>query len=174
MTNYLHDDFAYYGFELHYAGITPKLYAEELLDFGNCGIEDYKFLCFNGEIYCFWIDFNRNSNHKRNVYDLNWNLLPWNQWTYGNYEGEVQKPENFDEMINIVKALCKGFDHVRVDLYNVRGKIYFGEMIFTNGGGYKPIQPQEMDFELGKVWNLEITNNRLKEHKKWDYLQEKH
>ena len=155
MTDYLRDDFAYYGFELHYAGIKPLIYAEQLLDFGdNSGVEDYKFLCFDGKIRCFWVDFNRSTNHKRNMYDLDWNLLPWNQWNYGNYESEFERPENFAEMVSVASELCKGFDHVRVDLYNVNGKIYFGELTFTNGGGYEPIHPREMDFELGSLWKL--------------------
>lgn len=154
MNEYLHDDFAYYGFELHYAGIKPLIYAEELLDFGESNIEDYKFLCFDGKIPYFWIDFNRNSNHKRNMYDLEWNLLPWNQWNYGNYEGIVEKPANFEEMIEVASKLCRDFDHVRVDLYNVNGHIYFGELTFTNGGGYEPIYPSKMDYELGSKWNL--------------------
>ena len=154
MNNYLQDDFAYYGFELQYAGIKPLIYAEQLLQFDQSGVEDYKFLCFNGKIHCFWIDFNRNTNHKRNVYDLDWNLLSWNQWHYGNYNGKLEKPSNFTEMINVAGELCKGFDHVRVDLYNINGKIYFGELTFTNGGGYEPIYPREMDFELGKLWKL--------------------
>ena len=154
MNDYLQDDFAYYGFELHYAGIKPLIYAEQLLDFDETGIEDYKFLCFDGKIHCFWVDFNRHTNHKRNMYDLEWNLLPWNQWHYGNYEDEFEKPSNFEEMVRVANELCKDFDHVRVDLYNVNGKIYFGELTFTNGGGYEPIYPREMDYELGGLWKL--------------------
>lgn len=158
MNNFLNDDFAYYGFELHYSGIKPLIFAEELLDFGDSNIEDYKFLCFDGKIHYFWVDFNRNTNHKRNMYDLEWNLLEWNQWHYGNYTKKIEKPKNFDEMIEIVQKLSAGFDHVRVDLYNINGKIYFGELTFTNGGGYEPIYPREMDYELGKLWNLQNYN----------------
>ena len=101
-----------------------------------------------------WVDFNRNTNHKRNTYDLEWNLLQWNQWNYGNYDGTFEKPANFDEMVEVAKALSKGFDHVRVDLYNINGQIYFGELTFTNGGGYEPIYPREMDYKLGSMWKL--------------------
>ena len=57
-------------------------------------------------------------------------------------------------MIEIARVLCFGFDHVRVDLYNVDGKIYFGEMTFTNGQGYENIYPPEYDDYLGGFWNL--------------------
>lgn len=156
MNRFQKEDFAYYGFELHYANIRPLIYAEKLLKFDENGIEDYKFLCFDGKIECFWIDFDRNTNHKRNVYDLNWNLLSWNQWNYGNYKGKVKIPDNFSEMVKIVETLSKDFDHVRVDLYNVKGKIYFGELTFTNGGGFEKLEPIEQDFILGKKWNLKI------------------
>lgn len=156
MTDFIKDDFAYYGFELQYSGIKPLIYAEKLLEFDDSGIEDYKFLCFDGKVDYFWIDFNRYSNHKRNMYDLNWNLMPWNQWTYDNYKEKVNKPSNFDEMVECALALCRGFDQVRVDLYNVNGNIYFGELTFTNGGGYEVIIPQEMDFELGSKWKIDI------------------
>ena len=62
-------------------------------------------------------------------------------------------------MVTVASELCRGFDHVRVDLYNVNGKIYFGELTFTNGGGYEPIYPREMDFELGSLWNLSCKKN---------------
>ena len=156
---WLKENFAYYGFELHYAPIKPLIYAEQLLDFGDQGIEDYKFLCFDGNARYFWIDFNRSSNHKRNMYDMDWNLQAWNQWHYGNYDDTVEQPNNFNEMKEVAKKLAKGFDHVRVDLYNVNGHIYFGELTFTNGGGYEHIVPQEYDFILGNCWTLPKKDN---------------
>ena len=57
-------------------------------------------------------------------------------------------------MIEIVKELSQGFSHVRVDLYNVDGKIYFGEMTFTNGSGFEEITPLSADLMLGNLWKL--------------------
>ena len=57
-------------------------------------------------------------------------------------------------MINIVEILAEGFSHVRVDLYNVDGKIYFGEMTFTSGGGYRLIHPEEYNYIIGDLWEL--------------------
>ena len=54
--------------------------------------------------------------------------------------------------------LCQGFAHVRVDLYNVNGKIYFGEMTFTNGSGLDPIVPIEYDKMLGDLWEIDFKN----------------
>ena len=57
-------------------------------------------------------------------------------------------------MCKIANTLCKGFRHVRVDLYNVDGKIYFGEMTFTNGSGMEGIYPKEYDYKLGDLINI--------------------
>lgn len=150
---WLKTDYGWKSLELQYSKIERKIIAEELLQFKG-GIEDYKFLCFNGEIYYIWIDTDRFSNHKRNIYDLDWNIQPWNQKDYGNIEFDVPKPKNFDKMIEIVQTLCSGFSHVRVDLYNIDGRIYFGEMTFTNGSGFEKIIPDQYDIELGQLWNL--------------------
>lgn len=138
-------------FEMHYSPIQPKIIIEQFINDSNGELNDFKFLCFNGNVKYCWVDLNRHSNHKRNVYDLNWNLQPWNQYSYGNYLGEVSKPQNFDKMVEIAHILCQGFKHVRVDLYNVDGKIYFGEMTFTNGSGYEKITPESYNLMLGDM-----------------------
>ena len=58
-------------------------------------------------------------------------------------------------MIDIAKVLCVGFPHVRVDLYNIDGKIYFGEMTFTNGSGFEKITPYEDNLMLGELWGID-------------------
>ena len=150
---YLKRDFSLFTFETHYHKIKPKVLIEQYLE---KDINDYKFLCFHGKIYYVWVDFDRFTNHKRNIYDLNWNLQEFNQRSYGNYLKEFNKPNNFDEMIEIVKKLCEGFDQVRVDLYDVEGQIYFSEMTFTNGSGLEPIEPSSYDEMLGSLWGLNL------------------
>lgn len=140
--------------EMHYKDISPKIIAEEFIDSGSHDLVDYKFLCFDGVPYYCWVDMDRFTNHTRNVYDLEWNLQTWNQRSYGNYKGVINKPKNFNMMIEIVKELSQGFSHVRVDLYNVDGKIYFGEMTFTNGSGFEEITPLSADLMLGNLWKL--------------------
>lgn len=149
-------DFGYFnGFETHYSNIVPQIMAEEYLETEYGELQDYKFLCFNGEPYYCWVDLGRYSKHTRNVYDLEWNLQPWNQATYGVYKEPIPKPLNYDKMIDLVRILCKDFAQVRVDLYNVAGKIYFGEMTFTNGRGFDRIIPEEYDLILGDLWVID-------------------
>ena len=145
-----------FGFQLHYDDIEPKIIAEELIQDSEGQLNDYKFICFDGEVHYCWVDVGRNTNHKRNVYDLDWNLQDWNQHTYANTDMELPRPKNYDLMIDLAKELCQGFSHVRVDLYNVDGKIYFGEMTFTNGSGFELIHPHSANLHLGSLWDLPI------------------
>lgn len=161
INDWLRTDFGYKTLELHYAQIEPKIIAEEYVESRFGELQDYKFLCFNGKPHYCWVDMGRYSEHTRNVYDLNWNLQPWNQETYEHYKEPIPRPENFDKMIEIATILSKGFPHVRVDLYNVEGKIYFGEMTFTNGGGFDRILPPEFNTELGDIWDFSEYKNKL-------------
>lgn len=156
--DWLDTDFGYKSLELHYSAISPKIIAEEYIETEIGELQDYKFLCFDGQPYFCWVDMGRYSHHTRNVYNLDWELQPWNQETYAHYEKPIEKPKNFDKMVELVKTLAQGFAHVRVDLYNVDGKIYFGEMTFTNGGGFDRILPMEYDKMLGDLWNLPRMN----------------
>ncbi|WMC92271.1 ATP-grasp fold amidoligase family protein [Kineothrix sp. MB12-C1] len=104
-----------------------------------------------------WVDVDRFNKHKRNVYNMNWELQNWNQRGYGNTKFTIKRPENFEQMIDIARRLAGGFSHVRVDLYNVEGKIYFGEMTFTNGSGFEEIVPASADLMLGHLWKLNMT-----------------
>ena len=151
---WIKQDFAFSGrgFEMHYSHITPKIIAEKYIVDSNGELNDYKFLCFDGVPYYCWVDVGRFTDHRRNVYDMNWVLQPWNQYSYRNTEQILDKPDNFDDMIRIVKTLCKGIPQVRVDLYSVNGKIYFGEMTFTNGKGYELIYPEKYNVMLGSLW----------------------
>ncbi len=157
INDWLNTDFGYKTFELHYSKIVPKIIAEEYIETKTGDLQDYKFLCFDGKPLFCWVDIGRYSNHTRNVYDLNWNLQPWNQEALGHYDKEIPKPINFAKMIELATVLSTGFSHVRVDLYNVEGKIYFGEMTFTNGGGFDRILPSSYDVELGKLWKLDVS-----------------
>ena len=156
---YLKMKFGYNTCELHYNDIKPKIVAEKLMSLSGKNLLDYKFFCFDGVPYFCWVDVGRYTQHRRrNFYDLNWNLQHWKQ-SYDNTEKEIDKPINFDKMIDIATKLSKGFSHVRVDLYNIDGKIYFGEMTFTSCSGFELIEPESANLMLGKLWNL---NTELK------------
>lgn len=142
--------------EWHYSKIKPCIIAEQYIESGKTDLQDYKFLCFDGEPYFCWVDVDRYTDHKRNVYDLNWNLQNWNQRNYGNAHGKLDKPQNFEKMVEIARVLSQGFSHVRVDLYSIGEKVYFGEMTFTNGSGFEEIEPHSANLMLGRLWKLSM------------------
>lgn len=149
---YLHYDWGFQTLELHYSSIKPMIIAEELLPTDDTDVPDYKFTCFDGVPYYCRVDIGRYHDHRRNTYDLDWNLQSWNAGRYPNTDYEFPKPENFDLMIELATKLSQGFPQVRVDFYNIDGRIFFGEMTFTSGSGFEPIFPEDMDYELGKLW----------------------
>lgn len=148
-------DHAFTSFEMNYKDIPRKIIAEKYLSDENGELPDYKFLCFDGVPYYCWVDKGRFTNHTRDIFDMDWNLQPW-QDAFPNSGLKIQKPKNFNKMKEIVKILCKGFLHVRVDLYNLNGVIYFGELTFCESSGFCLITPDSYDYKLGQMWNLPI------------------
>lgn len=142
-------------YEPHYSKIKRKILVEKYMEDSKGELVDYKFLCFDGKPKFVWVDYDRFSNHRRNVYDMDWNLQPWSQYTYENYGGGA-KPLNFEQMKEVASKLCKGFIHVRVDLYNIDGQIYFGEMTFTNGSGFEQLYPKEYEKKIGDLIKLPL------------------
>ena len=140
------------GREWAYTGIKKsQIIAEELLinkQNPDAGIEDFKILCFNGEPKYIIVDKDRYVDHKRNFYTTNWERK-YVTTDHEQFETEYPKPENLDEMLEIARKLSEDFPFVRVDLYNVDGKIYFGELTFYPWTGYVQFTPDEFDFELG-------------------------
>ena len=155
--------FGYSSCELHYTRIKPLIIAEEYLPLDD-GLNsssqvDYKFWCFNGETkYCF-VCYDRHGSHA--VYDLYTNE-PWEPHriaiskAYSKQQfKDIPAPKNLDKMIEIAKNLSKGFPQVRVDLYNLEGKIYFGELTLTSGNGKMLYFSQEFLNELGSYVKLD-------------------
>ena len=147
----MHRDYAFKaGLELQYRGIEPKIIAEKYMADSKGELNDYKIICFNGEPKFVWVDCGRYSEHTKNIYDLNWNLQPF-MMTYPVSKNKIPKPQNLDKMIELAKKLCKDFAFVRVDFYNVDGKIYFGEMTFTSMSGTDKFKPEKYDLEMGNM-----------------------
>lgn len=148
--------------EWNYRDIPARIICEPVLrdQFGRLPM-DYKFFCFGGEVKIVSLDIGVASeegehalDYYRNIYDRNFELLPVTE-TRKNYEGEVKKPEKYELMVEYAEILSKPFRHCRVDLYNVDGKIYFGEITFHHGSGCNHFQPEEWAVKLGSYINIE-------------------
>ncbi|MBQ4109871.1 MAG: carbonic anhydrase [Clostridia bacterium] len=138
----------------------PKIIIEQLLEDKeqkDNSICDYKFMCFGGKPEYVVYDVDRFTNHKRNIYDLNWeNLNVASDCPC--CEEVITPPENLVEMTKIATKLSEDFPAVRVDLYSINGKIYFGELTFFPWSGYVQYTPDQFDFDVGNKFVLPKKN----------------
>ncbi len=152
----------YFSREWNYKNVPRRIVVERVIRDKDGRLPvDYKFMCFSGEpTYLFLdiglIDKNNvyNHNYPRNIYDMNFNLMPFKE-TRENYLGNVEKPKNWEKMIEIARDLSKPFPFCRVDLYNLDGKIHFGEITFYHGGGCNDIKPDEWNYKLGDLIKID-------------------
>lgn len=140
--------------EWAYQPIKRKIVIEKLVKDENGDLpKDYKFFVFHGECRLIQVDQNRFSKHVRTLYSTDWKPL---EISYSFPMGpEEPAPSKIDSMINLSEKLSKHFDFVRVDLYIVEDRIYFGELTHYPESGLGRFSPDSFDFELGKYWKLE-------------------
>ena len=144
---------AWVGWEMHYREIPPKIIIEQFL---GDPINDYKFFCFAGvPVFCS-VEMDRFTRHTRNFYNLNWERQPFSLG-YPNNTIDPQCPREFQRMRTIAEKLSEGFPHVRVDLYFVNNRIYFGEMTFTHANGLQRFTPDEWDYKFGALWPFDTS-----------------
>lgn len=122
--------------EIHYAGIKPLIICEQFLEdeSGNPPV-DYKMFCFHGKVHCTMVCTGRYSADLRfDYFDREWNK----RLLYGSKlappDKKIVRPASYEEMVFTAERLSRPFPFVRVDMYDVRGKAYFGEMTFTPNG----------------------------------------
>ncbi len=144
-------NFAWAGLELQYRDIVPKIIAEEYLENIDGDLFDYKFWCFNGKVEFVMFLSERAKELRMNNYDKDWNLLSFT-YDYQNSDREIKRPKNLEEMIRLAEKLAEGFNHVRVDFYQLNdGQIKFGEMTFTSACGKAKWSDEEINHALGKL-----------------------
>lgn len=141
--------------EWPYKYVPKRIIAEQFIQSSDGDLRDYKFFCFNGEPRFLKVDFGRYKEHHANYYDLDWNFLPFGESALPPIESHIEvKPKNFDEMCKIARTLSKETKFLRVDLYNVDGKIYFGEMTFYPASGMGHFTSTEWEIKVGDMLNL--------------------
>lgn len=149
------ENYYYWSREWPYKNVPRKIIVEKyMIDESGYELKDYKFFCFNGVPKLFFIATDRGENTTCfDFYDMSFNHLPVIQG-HPNAKKEIKKPQNFESMVDIAKKLSKGIKQVRVDLYNVNGQIYFGEMTFFHFGGMVPFVPESFDYKLGELFSF--------------------
>lgn len=146
-------NYYYQNREWPYKQVKPRIIAEQyMVDESGYELKDYKFFCFDGEVKLLFIASDRGSKTeetKFDFFDTNFNHLPFTNG-HPNSTKKIAKPQGFEEMKKIAALLSKGHPHLRVDLYDINGKIYFGELTFYHWSGMTPFEPMEWDYKLGE------------------------
>ncbi|OQW41173.1 MAG: hypothetical protein A4C66_10160 [Nitrospira sp. HN-bin3] len=154
LDGWLASDYYWQAREYQYYGIQPRIVIEEYLKTENAsGLLDYRFWCFGGVPEVIQVD-----NHAHDInpfFDIHWNHLD----LYYRPKATrpcIPKPRNLERMIQLASQLSNGIDFVRVDFYNIEGKIYCGELTFTPVGGIFTFSPAHWDMKLGEKWALPL------------------
>ncbi len=144
------------GREWPYKNVKPRIIVEKYMeDKAQEELKDYKFMSFNGKVKCSFVCSDRYGEDglKVDFYDLEWNKMPF-QRHYPNSKENIQKPKNYELMIQLAEKLSNGIPFVRVDFYEINGKVYFGELTFFPGSGFEEFTPEKYDRILGDMLEL--------------------
>jgi hypothetical protein len=136
-----------------YRNIKPSILVESFLDENGNAPVDYKFFCFAGRAEYLQMNFNRFGNQSEKFFDRDFMPLDLWQGTPTHLE-PVARPANYTELVNLADTLSRGFDFIRVDLYSVSGRAYFGELTCYPSAGCDPLKPKSYDFLWGEKWKV--------------------
>ena len=165
LEKWLNVDYEFMSGEWPYSGLK-YIVCEKFLEDKKAGeLLDYKFFCFSGEPYLCFFCSDRKNHVKSDFYDMNWVKQDF-RWYYEPSGRVFEKPETFELMKKYAQILSEGFPFVRVDFYEVEGKVYFGELTFFHGGGLGWFKPDEIDRQLGEQLILPQKSNPLP----WDIV----
>ncbi len=154
LNTWLKEDFWRVSCEPHYKRISKKILCEEFLE---NDIIDYKFFCFNGSPEFFYVSRGVAGSFRNACVVFmkpNGEYTDFQRTDHKQFDEKPQIPEQIGEMLDIAANLSEDFPFVRVDLFNVEGKIYFSELTFTPCAGMMPLTPSEADEEIGRLVDL--------------------
>lgn len=147
-------EYTKYNKEYPYKNVPHRFIAEKYMEDESGELRDYKIFCFNGKAQFLFVATGRQKGDTRfDFFDCAFNHLPVLNG-HPNADVMPEKPENLDEMLSVAEKLSAGIPHVRVDLYNIRGHIYFGELTFFHWSGMVPYEPIEWDYKFGDYLQL--------------------
>jgi hypothetical protein len=156
-----HSSGYWYGREWPYKNVKPCIIAEQYMEDEDGELKDFKFFSFDGETKAMFVAtdrFNKEEDTKFDFYDTQFNHMPFTNG-HPNATRQINKPQNFDLMIQLASKLSKGYPHIRVDFYEVNGKVYFGELTLYHWSGFVPFNPPLYDKMFGDWIKLPSKNN---------------
>ena len=157
LNKWMKKNWYWFGREWPYKDVTPRIICEEFITKDNTIPEDYKIMCFNGKPKYIQIHRDRfGTDYTQDFYDLDGNLMPFNNIGYKNSDIKKLNIKDFSEMLELASKLCKDTYQLRVDFYRVEGKIYFGELTFFDASGFAEFEPEEYNYIVGNGIALPI------------------
>lgn len=153
----LNRNYYYQGREWAYKDVKPRIIAENyMVDESGYELKDYKFFCFNGVVKAMFIATDRQvvgEETKFDFFDADFNHLPFTNG-HPNSKQIIQKPTQFEQMKQLAVILSDGIPHARIDFYEIKGQIYFGEITLSHWSGMVPFEPEEWDYIFGEWLTL--------------------
>lgn len=148
----LKQNYFLYGREWPYKNVPRKIICEQYMEnYSTPDLRDYKFFCFSGIAKCYKIDFDRFIDHRANYYDMNNNILTLGEKSCPPvFNKKLVQPISIGKMKDLAEFLSKEIPFLRVDFYDVNGRIYFGELTFSPASGMGKFLSQEWDDLLGE------------------------
>jgi len=161
LRQWMKEDFYSQERERQYKPGKQRIIAETYMEDEFGGLRDYKIHCVQGVPRYVQVDTDRFTDHKSQILHTNWeDASSLNPSSFSEATTLPQKPSTLDEMLKIAAVLSADFPYVRVDLYSVKNKIYFGELTFTPGSGIVKL-PIKADMEFGEMIDLEAYKKPL-------------
>ena len=144
--------------EWPYKNIERKILCEQFMEDKSGELNDFKFYCFNGQVKILLVASNRFTTHNFNYFDVNFKPVDIDCQAGSPSEKVIEKPKNFEKMLEIAEKLSIGFPHVRVDLYNCEGRIYFGELTLYDDSGFDDMNSEYWNKKMGEWITLPTVN----------------
>ena len=155
-----------YTKEWPYKNVKPRIIIEKYMkDKNSSSMKDYKFFCFNGKPEIMYLSEGL-ENHKTaemSFFDMDFNLVDCKRKDYRPLHYKPNKPANFEKMKQFASILSKDIPRVRVDFYEINGKLYFGELTFFTASGYIPFHDEKWNKKLGDMIDLRLVKNNEKQ-----------
>lgn len=150
LKKWMNRNWFWYGREWPYKNVKPRIICEKyMVDESGTELKDYKVFCFNGTPRLIQVDFNRFTEHRRNLYDTNWNQIDGFFNFSSDRSVEIAKPKQLNTMLKFAENLAVQTVFSRIDFYLVYEKIYFGEITLYPESGFGKFSPSELDSRLG-------------------------
>lgn len=143
------------GREYPYRDVPPRIYAEQyMVPAGDSDINDYKFFCFDGKPEILFVATERSTDCKFDFFDMDFNHLDIDN-IHPQSGKPIEKPKTFEQMKQLAAKLSQGMKFVRIDLYEIDGKLWFSEFTIYHAGGFWPMSPVEWEYKLGDLIRID-------------------